>query len=109
MSLLILFGGGVGDGCARPPIFRVLPPTFRILRWRSLSLILILAAVWFSTGGRSAVDLGILTLSILGRRFGIYSRAGALIPRGGIIILGRRSRVCSRVESLIFWGGVCVV
>ena len=31
-SLLTLFGGGVGDGCARPPVFRILPPTFRILR-----------------------------------------------------------------------------
>ena len=32
VNLLTLFGGGVGDGCARPPIFRILPPTFRILR-----------------------------------------------------------------------------
>ena len=32
VNLLTLFGGGVGDGCARPPIFRVLQPTFRILR-----------------------------------------------------------------------------
>ena len=32
VSLLTLFGGGVGDGCVRPPIFRVLPPIFRILR-----------------------------------------------------------------------------
>ena len=32
VSLLTLFGGGVGDGCARPPIFRILPPTFKILR-----------------------------------------------------------------------------
>ena len=32
VSLLTLLGGGVGDGCARPPIFGILPPIFRILR-----------------------------------------------------------------------------
>ena len=32
MCRLILFGGGVGDRCAGPPIFRILPPIFRILR-----------------------------------------------------------------------------
>ena len=83
VSLLTLFGGGVGDGWARPPIFRVLPPTFRIVRWRSLSLILILAAIWFSTGGRSAVDLGTLTFSVLGRHSRVCSRVGALVLGGG--------------------------
>ena len=32
VSLLTYFGGAVGDVFVRPPIFRILPPTFRILR-----------------------------------------------------------------------------